>query len=208
MEINTNNLTRTGYASVVMLCGVLTVGCAGNSAKPKALQAPVQPVAQHDKNNPADTMLAQEQETVKTEQESTMSMTKPADEAAKFPGVDISENILPKQMSFFFQFDKAALDIADVAVVKQHAKFMLDNPGLILKISGHTDQYGPRAYNEYLSKKRADKVAEILIAEGVSESQLVISALASDEPLQAETDKRKNRRVELEYNEINLVSNR
>ncbi len=189
MEINSINLTRIGYASVLMLCGLLTVGCAGNAAKP------------------VNTVTAHKQEAIKMEKEINIAMTKSAEEVSKFPGIDISENTQPKQMAFFFRFDKATLDAADVEVIKQHAKFMLDNPGLLLKIDGHTDQHGPHAYNEYLSKKRADEVVKILISEGVTESQLVISALASDQPLQGESDKRKNRRVELEYNELNLVSN-
>ena len=89
----------------------------------------------------------------------------------------------------------------------KHARFLVDNPEMVLKIQGHTDHHGPKVYNEYLSKKRSEAVAKILIDQGVQESQLKIIAMANEAPLTDAEDTRLNRRVELEYSEMNLVSN-
>jgi peptidoglycan-associated lipoprotein len=124
-----------------------------------------------------------------------------------YPYIDIKDNSQPEQLTFQFGFDKSQLSEEDREVVKQHARYLLDNPGMIIKIQGHTDSLGPHTYNQYLSKKRAEAVANIMIAEGVPESQLEIEAMADEAPLADAEDARKNRRVELEYNEVSLVKN-
>ena len=198
------SLTRLNILSVVILGGAVMMGCAGNSTRPSSTM--VEPVAKADKS--MDDNVAQiKPEAIKVNTTLKDSVVAETNEAAeKYPQVDISENEQPKQMKFFFGFDKTSLDEADKKAIKQHARFMIDNPGLILQISGHTDKHGPREYNEYLSKQRASEVAKIMISAGVPESQLVIKAMADDQPLKDVKDTRKNRRVELEYQELNLVS--
>lgn len=195
---------------LALTAGVLTVGCASNGAKKTGTAVASKPVS-------VTAVKSKKSETV----ESTVTVkpvvqnpTSQADKAelaekkvSKFPEVDIVDNTRPEQMNFQFGFDKAELSDDDKQIVIRHARFLVDNPEMILKINGHTDQHGPRAYNEYLSKMRAEAVAAILIEQGVQESQLEIVAMANEAPLLDNEDDSKNRRVELEYSEINLVSN-
>lgn len=211
MQNNSSTLTRLFVPGVVMLCATLTVGCASNRASTEAKQP--ENVAMQDK--PVESTQVESQPAVMV----PVPDTKPADstqltseesrqESKRLPQVKTGEHVQPEQMIFFFKFDQSALAEKDIEVIKQHARFMLDNPGLILQISGHTDQHGPRVYNEYLSKQRAAQVARIMITAGVPESQLLIKALADAQPLADNENTRKNRRVELEYQELNVVSNK
>jgi peptidoglycan-associated lipoprotein len=201
MKDKSTDLTHFWMPGVLLLGSMVMVGCAGNSVKPTPTS--MAPIAANVQNS-ATQANPDSTEAVVTIKE--LSMPETTDSAEKYPQIDISENTQPDKKRFFFAFDKTKLDDGDIEVIRQHARFMVDNPGLLLQISGHTDKSGPREYNEYLSKQRASEVAKILISEGVPESQLVIKARADEEPLQDIAEAHKNRRVELEYQELNLVS--
>jgi peptidoglycan-associated lipoprotein len=204
MKKYTTELTRLSMLSVVILGGTVLIGCAGNSTMPSsAISGPVAKAESIEDVKP--TQGNSEAITVKAQVENSEVIVDNGT-VEKFPQIDISKNEQPKQMKFFFGFDRTSLDETDKKAIEQHARFMIDNPGLIMQISGHTDKHGARAYNEYLSKQRASEVAKIMINAGVPESQLVIKALADDQPLTDASETRKNRRVELEYQELNLVS--
>lgn len=106
---------------------------------------------------------------------------------------------LPQQMILYFGFNQDQISPADRAIVKQHADFLLAHPEYTLRITGHTDNRGPKAYNRRLSEARASKVAQLLEADGVPKSQLRISALGDTVPMVDPTDYRHNRRVEFIY---------
>jgi len=45
---------------------------------------------------------------------------------------------------------------------------MKENPGLKIEVRGHTDNIGEKGYNQKLSERRADAVAEYMIKNGIS----------------------------------------
>ena len=106
---------------------------------------------------------------------------------------------LPQQMILYFGFNQDEISTADQAIVKQHADYLLAHPEYSLLVTGHTDSRGPKAYNQRLSEARASKVAQLLEADGVSKSQLRISAMGDTVPMVDPTDYRHNRRVEFIY---------
>lgn len=200
---------------IVLTCGALAAGCAGNSVKPMTQEtAPVAtaPVA----SAPITTSDAKPMEEHATESSAPVvneASTAPEESTsvatAKTPGnEDTSAIKQPTQMTFYFGLNKTVLDEKDKEILKEHAHFLKANPGLVLEINGHTDSRGPHHYNEFLSKLRAESVATVLIAEGITRSQLVINALADDKPLADATEPGKNRRVELQYDEMNMVSSK
>jgi len=195
------------HVCLALTAGALTVGCAGNGSK-KTQTTEIKPSAPVVTVSQNETPAANDDQ--RNDNETTIVVAQDMDNSAApdiaYPDVDMSENSKPEQLSFQFGFDKAELSEEDKKMVIKHARFLVDNPEIILKIQGHTDHFGPKSYNEYLSKKRSDAVAKILIEEGVQESQLKIIALANEAPLVDTEDTRLNRRVELEYNELNLVS--
>ena len=193
-----NTLRNTVF---LMSAGLIAIGCAGKSVKPGNTQPPVE-VAQLQVQ---ETAVATAQSGPEHVSEAAAAQHGEAFDA-KFPYIDITQYKQPAQRVFHFAFDKSELSEQDRAILEQHARYLLENPQLIVQIHGHTDHHGPREYNEYLSKRRAETVAQVLLAQGVKESQLVIDALADAQPLNNASGPGKNRRVEIEYTELNLVS--
>lgn len=73
-------------------------------------------------------------------------------------------------------------------------------PNTDLMIVGHTDATGPDAYNMTLSERRAAAASNYLAAQGVSRARLRSTGRGESEPVapnDSETDRQKNRRVEV-----------
>ncbi len=209
MNVTFNKKSIARNVALALAAGFITVGCAGNTTKQSHT-----PQVSATSNEQSERVAKPENVERTSEKQLSVNAEKieiqvespSADPITPYPDVDISENAKPEQVNFQFSFDKAELSEDDTNIVMQHAKFLIDNPETMLNINGHTDHYGPKVYNEYLSKKRADAIAKILIEAGVQESQLNISALANSEPLLDVEHTRMNRRVELKYTELNMVS--
>lgn len=64
-------------------------------------------------------------------------------------------------------------------------------------IEGHTDSVGGRAANRELSRRRAQSVADFLVAQGVGRDRLQVQGLGYDQPLPGRSARdEENRRVE------------
>jgi len=116
---------------------------------------------------------------------------------------------LPEQTVFLFDFNKTELLDSDQLddQIQQHVRYLLRYPNMSLTITGHTDQHGPKAYNQLLSEKRAQHLATQLMNAGVPEYQINISGLADDVPSVITSTEAGNRRVELHYQDNQLVHN-
>jgi len=113
----------------------------------------------------------------------------------------------PDESMIGFAFDRSDIDAQYGELLWQHAQYLKENKNLILNISGHTDNSGARIYNEMLSKKRADQVANILIDFGVEKDRIKVVGNASDQPLIGAVSNKEHRRVELDYQDQQIVSN-
>jgi len=123
--------------------------------------------------------------------------------------VEVVKHKTPKPDSTIisFAFDQSDIDVEYGELLWQHAQYLKENKNLTLNISGHTDSSGVRVYNEILSKTRAEKVASILIDFGVSKDRIKISGNANDMPLAGAQNNKQHRRVELDYQDQQMVSN-
>ena len=68
-------------------------------------------------------------------------------------------------------------------------------------VTGHTSSLGGRAYNKALSLKRANAVAQVLIAEGIAAERVKTEGLGPDQPIaenKTKAGQARNRRVEIE----------
>ncbi|GAA6201799.1 OmpA family protein [Aquicoccus sp. SU-CL01552] len=86
---------------------------------------------------------------------------------------------------------------ADVSRVAAHLNRY---PDMTVQVVGHTDSDGEAAYNIGLSKRRANAVADILQAGGVSYSRIVTIGRGEEEPIASNLTaegKARNRRVEI-----------
>ncbi|MDX1599061.1 MAG: OmpA family protein [Marinobacter sp.] len=105
----------------------------------------------------------------------------------------------PHRLRFHYGFNKHTLDSQDVEILRQHAAYLRQQPGVRVHIHGHADNFGAEDYNRFLSRLRATAVARQLVQEGVRESQIVVSGWGSARPLARPEDRAANRRLELEY---------
>ena len=97
---------------------------------------------------------------------------------------------------------------SDQAVIKPEYKGLLDdvamvlteNPGVTVRIDGHTDATASEEYNKGLSERRAKAVREALVARGIKAKRLRVKGFGESRPA-ASNDTRagraQNRRVEL-----------
>jgi outer membrane protein OmpA-like peptidoglycan-associated protein len=76
---------------------------------------------------------------------------------------------------------------------------LIDNPKMVVEISGHTDSKGKAKINQQLSQKRAEAVRNFLIARGIAPDRIVARGYGSTQPLAPNTSEEgraKNRRIE------------
>jgi outer membrane protein OmpA-like peptidoglycan-associated protein len=82
--------------------------------------------------------------------------------------------------------------------------FLLDNPGMTLKISGHTDSKGDAQKNFILSEDRAQSIRNYILERGINidPSRIEAKGFGSTAPIikeeKTEEDRKMNRRVEFE----------
>lgn len=111
-----------------------------------------------------------------------------------------------------FAFDSAELTDQDKANLGQLAD-KLNNPALAFvagEVRGHADSVGEEAYNEKLSKRRADAVAEYLKSKGVQMSdRFVTRGLGESKPIAdnaTEAGRAENRRATIQRSDCGPLS--
>ncbi len=116
--------------------------------------------------------------------------------------------------NIFFDFDKATLrPISNVELGKLF-KLLSSNKGMIVEISGHTDEKGEINYNVKLSEERAQSVVAYLIEKGINKNQMIAKGYGESNPIadnfnsdgiENTENMQLNRRVELKIIEIKSV---
>lgn len=82
----------------------------------------------------------------------------------------------------YFDSDSATLGSTDRNSLNHVVRVLRENPELRVRIDGHTDSTGSRAYNETLSKRRARAVRDHLVAAGISADRLEIRGWGETNP--------------------------
>ena len=106
----------------------------------------------------------------------------PVAKAAPAPAPVVVAAPVLKDVIIYFDFDKSALkDMkpAEVSKMKDLVAFLKANPGVAVKLTGHTDWYGSDSFNMKLSEKRNNTVKTYLIDNGIGATR--ISTLAKGE---------------------------
>lgn len=100
-----------------------------------------------------------------------------------------------------FAFDSAALANPGREILDAAIESLKENPGVKIRIEGHTCNIGTDEYNDGLSERRAERVSEYLRAGGVSADQIVsVRGHGESQPLAdngSRDGRAQNRRVEL-----------
>jgi peptidoglycan-associated lipoprotein len=118
-------------------------------------------------------------------------------EEAKNP---LEEGLLAQRV-VYFDFDSSVVHDDSMPMLKAHAEHLVSN-GTTITVEGHCDERGTREYNIALGERRADAVRRILLANGVSASQIKIVSYGEERPAALGHDEQAwamNRRSELMY---------
>jgi len=76
-----------------------------------------------------------------------------------------------------------------------------DNPGINIRINGHTDNIGSEDDNDLLSMKRAEAVYSFLIKKGIEQNRISFKGFGESKPIDTndtENGRKRNRRTEFE----------
>lgn len=100
----------------------------------------------------------------------------------------------------YFATGSADLTAESFEKLDEVAATLKRSPGVVLEISGHTDDRGSAAVNDRLSKERAESVVRYLVAQGVPQDQLSSVGYGSSRPIASNKTadgREKNRRIEM-----------
>lgn len=115
---------------------------------------------------------------------------------------DSGDDPLLAERVVYFDYDSSLLRAEADAVVRAHARNMLQNPAGRLILEGHADERGTREYNLALGEDRAKSVADLLQAMGVDGARIQTISYGEERPVALGHDESAwglNRRVELLY---------
>ena len=107
----------------------------------------------------------------------------------------------PAKFIGHFDFDKADLMSSEVPDLDAFADYMNEVTDSKVSITGHTDSAGSEAYNQTLSEKRAQDVADYLAGKGISADRMTVKGMGESAPIADNATKAgraENRRVEVE----------
>ncbi len=101
-----------------------------------------------------------------------------------------------------FEFDSAELTAGSKATLDAAVAIMKRNADDKIEIAGHTDSMGSVEYNQGLSQRRAQAVADFLIGKGANAANISVKGYGELQPVAdnaTEAGRAANRRVELRH---------
>ncbi|RUO72765.1 OmpA family protein [Idiomarina seosinensis] len=133
-----------------------------------------------------------------------MNYSVDANGCVKYKDETIREELLVE-----FDLNSSKVRESAMGEIEEMAMFMKDHPQLELTVHGHTDSTGEADYNQWLSERRAQSVADALVKrfgiaknrvsyKGHGESQLKVKENSA-------ADRQENRRIEAELKVVNRV---
>ena len=103
---------------------------------------------------------------------------------------------------YYFDFDKSFIRGEDMASLQVQAHYLISHPEAKILVAGNTDERGSREYNIGLGQRRALSIQQFLVANGVSERQILTVSYGAEKPVafgHSEAEYAKNRRANLQY---------
>jgi len=107
-----------------------------------------------------------------------------------------------QQRTIYFDFDSSEIKPEYNDLVAAHARYLVANPNVRVRLEGNTDERGSREYNIGLGERRAQAVRQALMLQGVSDSQITVVSYGEERPAVTghnEAAWSKNRRVDIVY---------
>lgn len=120
---------------------------------------------------------------------------------------ELNVSLVPFQVDQMLPFSTLLFDVSSyrlkinaIPELSRLAEILIENPGLVVRLEGHTDNVGKSRKSTRLAKKRVSSVKEFLLKQGVAEKQIKTRALGGGNPLfQSDSPEAHmaNRRVEV-----------
>jgi peptidoglycan-associated lipoprotein len=123
-------------------------------------------------------------------------------EGEEFGGMRLDAQTLQEGSTIYFDFDSTDIKLEYEELLAAHAGYLVENPGAVVRLEGHTDERGSREYNIGLAERRAQSVRRVLMLQGAQDSQIVTVSFGEERPAEfgsSEEAWAKNRRVEIHY---------
>jgi OOP family OmpA-OmpF porin len=83
-------------------------------------------------------------------------------------------------VNVFFDFDETRITTGTISAINFLIKYMIANPSANAEIIGYADELGDVNYNIALSRKRAQRVLEMVVRSGIDASRLKLVVKGSD----------------------------
>lgn len=102
--------------------------------------------------------------------------------------------------NLFFHIGSASLRRESYPELNRLVSVLLENPGMVIEVGGHTDNTGSDAVNQPLSEARARAVIDYLLQKGIAPEQASAKGYGSSKPVAdnaTATGRQQNRRVEI-----------
>lgn len=100
--------------------------------------------------------------------------------------VNVGKSIVLKNI--FFDLSKYSLRPESEIELNRLTQLLIENPGLKIEISGHTDSRGSAAFNKELSKNRAKAVVDYLVEKGIKKDRLVFAGYGMEQPIKTDAE--------------------
>ncbi len=131
------------------------------------------------------------------------SMTSAASQGGMWSGDPLEDPNSPlASRIIYFDYDQISVRAEYLDVVRAHAQYLAINPQVTVRLEGHADERGSREYNLGLGENRANAIRNLMMAEGVSDNQMVVVSYGEERPASYDHNEQAwamNRRVELVY---------
>ena len=115
--------------------------------------------------------------------------------------LDDPDSVLATRV-IYFEYDRSDIPTQFLDVLAEHARYLIANPDVKVRLEGHADERGSREYNIGLGDRRAQSVRRILLFQGVANNQVTTVSYGEERPaVEGSTEEayRQNRRVEIIY---------
>ena len=117
----------------------------------------------------------------------------------RFQHINVTEEKIELKQAIFFQTAKATIMAKSFPLLDEVAAVLGARPSMKVRVEGHTDSRGGRAYNLRLSQARADSVKVYLVGKGISSDRMEAKGYGPDQPIdnnRTAAGRERNRRVE------------
>ena len=175
---------------IAVLGAALAAGCSSHRARPGS-------------GNAAGTVPQAQSQTEGAENPNAAgAAVNPDVENGTGPGVAGPNAADLQNRTIYFDFDSSEIKPEYNAVIAAHARYLVANTRVRVRLEGNTDERGSREYNIGLGERRAQAVRQALMLQGVPDAQITTVSYGEERPAvtgHTEAAWAKDRRVDIVY---------